>query len=190
MSSPNQFQGPFPARDAIDYFSFLLTKSHLCGDHIIYLRQYISKGNFRPKEAAAWGSTVAYLWQQCSSCSVCLGWPLLPQHSHLLGSQGCSCSGVVQKGACIQILGTCPSHLESWRAALPFDSFWKWSIILERGWCSLWGLLLMGWCVSEVLGVCCATSVVTGCNRQQEVSVLTQLCCILTGDREYRMVLW
>lgn len=115
-----------------------------------------------PEEEALW------LIPGSSAQLVCV-----PGHSHISASQGCSCSGVVQKGICVQGLGL-----------LPFPSclrdsftFWKWSINLERG---------RG---QRCWGVCCVTSVVTGCNTWQEGSLLPQLCSILTKDREYRIVL-
>lgn len=73
---------------------------------------------------------------------------------------------------------------------LPFDSFWKWSIIRARGRCNLVRFASNRLvCIRGIGGVCCVASVVTGCNTWQDVSLLTQLCCILTEDREYRMVL-
>lgn len=44
-------------------------------------------------------------------------------------------------------------------------------------------------CVRGAAGVCCVASVVTGCSTWQEVSLLTQLCCVLTEGKEYRMIL-
>lgn len=84
-----------------------------------------------PEEEALW------LIPGSSAQLVCV-----PGHSHISAPQGCSCSGVMQKGICVQGLGL-----------LPFPSclrdsftFWKWSITLERG-RGHWD-----WCVSEVLG--------------------------------------
>lgn len=105
---------------------------------------------------------------------------------YVLGSQGCSCSEVMQKGACIRILGTCSSW--SWLLETGCFTFWFTleveydpgeRVLQFGGFCFWWARAYQ-----RCWGVCCVTSVVMGCDTQQEISFMTQLlllpCYILT----------
>lgn len=157
MSSPNQFQGRFPAQATIDYFFFLLTKSHLSGDHIT---------SSSVKTVSVWSKVLHEdaLW--LVFCSNAASGMRVQADKRSPGSQGCGYAEVMQEGHIYILEVPVLPSLEPWRH---FDSLWNQSMIQQKGCCSLEFSFWWAGEYQKCWGVCCVISIATGCNANSRM---------------------